>query len=64
MRYIGNKTRLIPFILEAVQRLVPQPGIACDPFAGTASVSHALKRAGWAVHSGDLMAISYAQQVR
>ncbi len=63
MRYIGNKTRLIPFILEAVQRLVPQPGIACDPFAGTASVSHALKRAGWAVHSGDLMAFSYALQV-
>ena len=63
MRYIGNKTRLIPFILEAVQRLVPRPGIACGPFAGTASVSQALKGAGWAVHSGDLMAFSYALQV-
>lgn len=63
MRYLGNKTKLIPFILEAVERFGLEPGVACDPFAGTASVSSALKRAGWRVHAGDLMAASYALQV-
>ena len=63
MRYIGNKTRLIPFLLEAVERIGGPPGVACDPFAGTASVGRALKTRGWRVHAGDLMASSYALQV-
>ena len=63
MRYIGNKTRLIPFILDAVERLQPEAGVACDPFAGTASVSQALKSRGWTIRCGDLMAFSYALQV-
>ena len=63
MRYIGNKTRLIPFILDTVERLQPKAGIACDPFAGTAAVGQALKSRGWTVHCGDLMAYSYALQV-
>lgn len=63
MRYIGNKTRLLPFLLDVVQEVQPDAGVACDPFAGTASVSQALKGQGWTVHSGDLMAFSYALQV-
>lgn len=63
MRYLGNKTRLIPFLLRAVDRFTSEPGVACDPFAGTASVASALKRTGWRVHTGDLMAFSYALQV-
>ena len=63
VRYLGNKTRLIPFILEAVDRFEIEPGVACDPFAGTASVSCALKAVGWRVHAGDVMAASYALQV-
>ena len=63
MRYLGNKTRLIPFILDAVERFGIAPGVACDPFAGTASVASALKASGWAVHAGDVMAASYALQV-
>ncbi len=63
MRYLGNKTRLIPFILRALERLGVEPGVACDPFAGTASVACGLKRAGWRVHAGDIMAASYALQV-
>lgn len=63
MRYIGNKTRLIPFLLEAVERIGGPAGVACDPFAGTASVARALKAHGWRVHAGDLMASSYALQV-
>ncbi|MFQ5678093.1 MAG: DNA adenine methylase [Gemmatimonadota bacterium] len=63
MRYLGNKTRLIPFIGRAIERLGVPPGVAADPFAGTASVARALKRRGWRVHAGDLMAVSYALQV-
>ncbi|MFQ5689148.1 MAG: DNA adenine methylase [Gemmatimonadota bacterium] len=63
MRYIGNKTRLIPFLLQTLEKLGVAPGVAADPFAGTASVGSALKRGGWKVHAGDLMAASYALQV-
>jgi len=63
VRYIGNKTKLIPFLLQTVRRLEIEPGVACDPFAGTASVGRALKAAGWRVHCGDLMALSHAFQV-
>ncbi len=63
MRYLGNKTRLIPFLSRAIDRYVSEPGVACDPFSGTASVASALKRAGWRVHAGDLMAFSFALQV-
>ncbi len=63
VRYLGNKTRLIPFLLRAVDRFTREPGVACDPFSGTASVASALKRSGWRVHAGDLLAFSYALQV-
>ncbi len=63
VRYLGNKTRLIPFLIRAVEDLGVSPGVAADPFAGTASVARALKRRGWRVHAGDLMASSYALQV-
>ncbi|MYH11124.1 MAG: hypothetical protein F4012_02450 [Gemmatimonadales bacterium] len=63
VRYLGNKTKLVPFLLETVDRFQETPGVACDPFAGTASVSAALKEKGWQVHAGDLMASSYALQV-
>lgn len=63
MRYIGNKTKLVPFLLQTIDDLGLSPGVACDPFAGTASVARALKVAGWRVHSGDLMSASYAYQV-
>ena len=63
MRYIGNKTKLVPFLLETVGKLGLSPGVACDPFSGTASVGRALKQSGWRVHCGDLMSASYAYQV-
>lgn len=62
MRYIGNKTRLLPFIRQAVRRLGIRPGIAHDAFAGTASVGRALKSDGWIVASSDLMTYSHVLQ--
>ena len=62
MRYIGNKTRLLPFILRTLKRSGIPVGTVHDAFAGTASVSRALKAEGWRVHSSDLLKSSYVFQ--
>jgi adenine-specific DNA-methyltransferase len=62
MRYIGNKTRLLPFILRTLKRSGIGVGSVHDAFAGTASVSRALKEKGWRVHSSDLLMSSYVFQ--
>jgi len=62
VRYIGNKTRLLPFILETVAALGIGPGAAHDACAGTAVVGRALKSAGWRVASSDIMTYSYVLQ--
>ena len=62
MRYIGNKTRLLPFLRSAIARLGIAPGVVHDAFAGTAAVGRALKAAGWRVLSSDLMTYSYVMQ--
>jgi adenine-specific DNA-methyltransferase len=62
MRYIGNKTRLLPFILRTLKKSGIAIGSVHDAFAGTASVSRALKAQGWRVHSSDLLMSSYVFQ--
>jgi len=62
VRYIGNKTRLLPFIARGLDRLAIAPGSAHDAFAGTASVGRALKERGFRVASSDLMTYSYVFQ--
>jgi adenine-specific DNA-methyltransferase len=62
MRYIGNKTRLLPFILRTLKRSGIEAGSVHDAFAGTASVSRALKAKGWEVHCSDLLMSSYVFQ--
>jgi adenine-specific DNA-methyltransferase len=62
VRYIGNKTRLLPFILEAVTSLGLGPGAAHDACAGTAVVGRELKASGWRVASSDIMSYSYVFQ--
>src|SRR5215212_3467982 len=62
MRYIGNKTRLLPFIAHALRTLRIPPGSAHDAFAGTAAVGRALAATGWRVASSDLMTYSYVFQ--
>lgn len=62
MRYIGNKTRLLPFIMRTLKRSGIEAGSVHDAFAGTASVSRALKEKGWEVHSSDLLMSSYVFQ--
>src|SRR3954468_6251010 len=62
MRYIGNKTRLLPFIRRTLKKSAIPVGTVHDAFAGTASVSRALKADGWRVHSSDLLMSSYVFQ--
>lgn len=62
MRYIGNKTRLLPFILRVLKSKGLTSGSVHDAFAGTASVGRALKAHGWQVHSSDLLLSSYVFQ--
>ena len=62
MRYIGNKTRLLDFITDAIDELGIAPGTAHDAFAGTSAVGRALKERGWRVASSDLMTYSYVFQ--
>lgn len=62
MRYIGNKTRLLPFILRTLRRSGLAVGSVHDAFAGTASVGRALKADGWKVYSSDLLMSSYVFQ--
>ncbi len=59
MRYIGNKTRLLEFILGAIQQLGIRPGSAHDAFSGTAAVGRALKEQGWRVASSDVMTYAH-----
>jgi adenine-specific DNA-methyltransferase len=62
MRYIGNKTKLLPFLRSTIKRLRITPGTAHDAFAGTASVGRALKADGWRVTTSDIMTYSYVMQ--
>jgi adenine-specific DNA-methyltransferase len=62
VRYIGNKTKLLAFLSDVLDRLRIAPGRAHDAFAGTASVARSLKAAGWRVDSSDVMTYSYVFQ--
>ncbi len=62
MRYIGNKTRLLPFLLRTIRDLGLEPGRVHDAFAGTCAVGRALHAAGWRVTSSDIMTYSYVFQ--
>jgi adenine-specific DNA-methyltransferase len=62
MRYIGNKTKLLPFLEESFQRYYPDTSdlVLCDLFAGTCSVSSYFKTRFRHVISNDLEDYSVA----
>ncbi|MBI3894259.1 MAG: DNA adenine methylase, partial [Candidatus Wallbacteria bacterium] len=63
MKYIGNKTRLLPFLDYVLEQERVGPGRALDPFAGTASVARHLKSRGFRVVAGDIQRYAYVQSV-
>lgn len=53
IKYIGAKTRLLPYILSIIDNL-PNIKIVLDGFAGTTRVWQALKQKGYNIISNDL----------
>ena len=63
MKYIGNKTRLLEFIYDAVlDSGLPKNGTFVDLFSGTGSVGRYFKGKGYKVISNDFMTYSYVAQ--
>ncbi len=57
-RYIGNKTKLLPALMETIATLVPPRSTVADIMAGTGSVSVALRRENYRVIASDVMTYS------
>lgn len=58
-RYIGNKTKLLPYIIEKIKELIGDTGTVADIMAGTGSVALELRRNGYSVIASDMMTYSY-----
>lgn len=54
-RYIGNKTRLTPWLISRINEVAPRGGVVADPMCGTASVAEALRGSGYRVIASDIM---------
>lgn len=58
-RYIGNKLKLAPHILEKVNQLIGSKGTVADIMAGTGMISLELRKQGYSVIASDIMTYSY-----
>lgn len=58
IRYMGNKDKLLKYIIPAIESVVQKGGTVCDIMAGTHSVSYALKM-NYKVISNDIQNYSY-----
>lgn len=58
-RYIGNKTKLLPFIINKIKKMIGNNGIVADIMAGTGAVALELKKQGYSVIASDVMTYSY-----
>lgn len=64
MKYIGNKTRLLPFLDDVLEAEgIHCRGTAVDPFCGTAAVARHLKSRGFRVVAGDLQQYAVVQAI-
>ena len=53
IKYIGSKRALLGHVTGAVRDVLPEGGLVCDLFSGSARVGHALKAQGFRVWSND-----------
>lgn len=58
-RYIGNKTKLLPHIMDCIHDMIGDSGTVADIMAGTGSVALELKKQGYKVIASDVMTYSY-----
>ncbi|MFR2772287.1 DNA adenine methylase [Clostridium sp. OM05-5BH] len=54
-RYIGNKTKLLPFIMDSTERMIGKTGVVVDLMAGTGLVSAEYRKRGYSVIASDMM---------
>ena len=59
-RYIGNKTKLLPYIMERTEDLIGNQGTVADIMAGTGLVSLEYRKKGYRVVASDMM--TYCRQ--
>ncbi len=62
MRYIGNKTKLLSFINQTMQKYQVRGDVFCDLFSGTGAVGNYFKSLGYKIISADFLYSSYVQQ--
>ncbi len=58
-RYIGNKSKVIDEVLDAIQKNVSRGAVVADLMCGTGSVALKLREAGFRVIANDIMTYSY-----
>ena len=58
IRYMGNKSKLLEFIVPEIRKITPKNGIVCDLMAGSNVVSYALKEF-FTVYTNDIQEYSY-----
>ncbi|MDW7662354.1 MAG: DNA adenine methylase [Bacillota bacterium] len=57
-RYIGNKAKLLPIIMQTAKRIIGEIGVVADIMAGTGVVSLEFRREGYSVIASDMMTYS------
>ena len=57
-RYIGNKTKLLPYIMDQTRQLIGTTGTVVDLMAGTGSVALEYRKNGYTVIASDVMTYS------
>lgn len=57
-RYIGNKIKLLPAIMQATREAIGNSGTVVDLMAGTGGVALEYRRAGYSVIASDMMTYS------
>ena len=58
IRYMGNKNRLLDFIIPEIKKITKKGDIICDLMSGTASISYALKDRN-IIYANDIQYYSY-----
>lgn len=58
IRYMGNKSKLLEFIIPEIKKITPENGTVCDLMAGSNAVSYALKEY-FTVYTNDIQEYSY-----
>ncbi len=58
IRYMGNKSKLLEYVIPAIKKVTPENGTVCDIMSGSNVVSYALKEF-FTVYSNDIQEYSF-----